>query len=228
MTRTVLVVGSSDGIGLAVARALTARGDRVIGISRSATPVPGMIHEIHDVASPDYMPSLARIDREHGPFDVCVYCAGIGSELELPDFSRETRVFDVNLTAAAATLAALAPGWIARRTGHFVGLSSLADCIYNPGAPSYSASKAAMSTYLVSMGLKLRPAGVSVTNVRFGFVDTKMAKAPIRPMMLTPERAAAHVLECLNRKPLQLTTPRMVAAFLGVVRVAQCLRVWAG
>jgi hypothetical protein len=78
------------------------------------------------------------------------------------------------------------------------------------------------------MGLRLRSAGVAVTNIRFGFVDTKMAKAPFRPMMMTPERAAAHVLSCLVRKPLQLSTPRSVAAFLRVVRFAQSLRVWVG
>ena len=44
-------------------------------------------------------------------------------------------------------------------------------------APSYSASKAGLSSWLGGLALALRPRGVHVTNVRLGFVDTKMAKA---------------------------------------------------
>jgi NAD(P)-dependent dehydrogenase (short-subunit alcohol dehydrogenase family) len=227
MPRTVLVIGNSDGIGAAVTRALIGRGDRVVGISRSPAP-PGSAadHEVHDVAAPDFGACLERIVREKGPFDACVYCAGIGSELRPPDFSGEARVFEVNLTAMVRTVGVLVPVWLAAGRGHFVGLSSLADSVLNPGAPSYSASKAGFSNYLVAIGLRLRRQGIHVTNIRFGFVDTKMAKAPIKPLMMTPERAARHVLRCLDHKPLQLSAPKVAAAVLHAVRLVQAVRVW--
>ena len=228
MQRAVLVVGSSDGIGRAVAAALAARGDRVFGISRSPTPVPDVRFAVQDVTAQDYRRCLDRVLREEGPFDACVFCVGVGSELQLPDVSHEAEVFEVNLTAMVVTLQMLLPQWIERRRGHFLGLSSLADAIYNPGAPSYSASKAGFSNYLVSMGLKLRKHGVSVTNVRFGFVDTKMARAPVKPLMMTPARAAEHVLRCLERRPLQYSAPKVVVVCLQAVRIAQTLRVWMG
>jgi short-subunit dehydrogenase len=183
---------------------------------------------VQDVTAQDYRRCLDRVLREEGPFDACVFCVGVGSELQLPDVSHEAEVFEVNLTAMVVTLQMLLPQWIERRRGHFLGLSSLADAIYNPGAPSYSASKAGFSNYLVSMGLKLRKHGVSVTNVRFGFVDTKMARAPVKPLMMTPARAAEHVLRCLERRPLQYSAPKVVVVCLQAVRIAQTLRVWMG
>jgi hypothetical protein len=46
-------------------------------------------------------------------------------------------------------------------------------------APSYHASKAGSSNYLGGLASALKTKGVHVTNVRFGFVDTKMAKGDV-------------------------------------------------
>jgi short-subunit dehydrogenase len=236
MSRKVLIIGNSDGIGAAVTRALVACGDRVVGISRSPSPLgaAGPRHVIHDVASP-LLGELLRLLLEEeggkepakeGGFDACIYCAGIGSQLTLPDLSNESRVFDVNLTGMVRTFEVLAPYWIERGKGHFIGLSSLADDIYSTDAPSYSASKAGFSNYLLSMGLKLRSQNVFVTNIRFGFVDTKMAKSPRRPLMMTADQAAKHVLRCLDQRPLQLSVPKAVGAVAHALRLAQSLRIW--
>ena len=236
MPRKILIIGNSDGIGAAITRALVARGDRVVGISRSPSPLgpSGPVTKSRMSASPLLGELLRRLLREEGGheriagggFDACIYCAGIGSQLTLPDLSNESRVIDVNLTGMVRTLEVLAPYWIGRGNGHFIGLSSLADDFYSSDAPSYSASKAGFSNYLLSMGLKLRPHNVAVTNVRFGFVDTKMAKSPMRPLMMTPEQAATHVLRCLDRRPMQLSVPKLVGAVVHGLRLAQSLRIW--
>jgi short-subunit dehydrogenase len=172
MPQKILLVGNSDGIGTAVTRrGLLAQGDRVVGISRSSSPLGwiGPRHIVQDIAAPEYPQVLQTLLAEEGPFDACIFCAAIGSRLTLPDLSQEARLVDVNFTSMVRTLAALAPGWLERRQGHFIGLSSLADNYYNADSPSYTASKAGFSHYLVSMGLKLRSHGVYITNIRFGF-----------------------------------------------------------
>ena len=228
MAKRILIIGNSDGIGAAVTTALLARGEDVVGVSRSLSPLgdDGPRHEVMDVTDAAYPALLERLVRDDDPFDACIYCVGVGSELELSDLSREAGVFQVNLTAMVRTLEVLTPHWLQRGGGHFVGLSSLADVLLNPGAPSYSASKAGFSNYLLGIGLRLRQHGVAVTNVRFGFVDTKMVKALKKPLMMTPDRSAEHVLRCLETRPLQLSVPRSVAAFVRVARCVQTLRVW--
>ena len=104
---------------------------------------------------------------------------------------------------------------------------SLADSFYNSEAPSYSASKAGFSHYLLSMALRLRDSGIRVTNIRFGFVDTKLAQASRKPLMITTEAATGHVLRCLDKRPMQLSVPKLAAAFVQGVRWMQTLRLWA-
>jgi len=226
VAKTHLIIGNSDGIGAAVTSLLTARGDRIVGVSRSPASVEdGLIsHYVQDVSAPGYFDLLTTL--VHHGFDTCIYCAGVGSLLKLPDVSRESLVFEVNVVAMVRTLEALLPVWLEQRRGHFIALSSLADDFYNSGAPSYSASKAAMSNYLLSMGLKLRKSGIALTNVRFGFVDTKMANAPFKPMMMTRDAAAAKVVRCLDTRPLQFTSPKVMGAVVHLLRLAQSIRVW--
>ena len=78
-----------------------------------------------------------------------------------------------------------------------------------------------------SLGLKLRPLGIAVTNVRFGFVDTKMAKSTKKPMMMTADAAARHILRCLDTRPLQFTRPKLIGFLVHLMRWAQSIRVWA-
>ena len=93
-------------------------------------------------------------------------------------------------------------------------------------APSYSASKAGFSNYLLSMALRLRGTGIGVTNIRFGFVDTKMAQSPSKPLMITPTAAARHVVKCLDKRPMQLSVPKLAAAVTWAIGCLHSLRVW--
>jgi short-subunit dehydrogenase len=228
MASKILVIGNSDGIGAAVTRALLARGDHVVGLSRSPSPLgpDGPLHVVQDISAPEYPQVLQTLLAEEGPFEVCIFCAAIGSELRLPDFSHEAHVIDVNFTAMVRTLTALTPGWLHRKKGHFIGLSSIADDFYNPDAPSYTASKAGFSNYLVSMALKLRSHGVFLTNIRFGFVDTKLPKAVRKPLMMSADRAALHIIRCLETHPIQLSVPKLAGAAIHAIRLMQSLRVW--
>jgi len=228
LNRNILIIGNSDGIGAAVTRALIAQGDQVVGISRSPSPLgpDGPKHFVQDISAPDYPETLHRIIVEDGPFDTCIFCAAIGSGLKLPDLSQEAHVIQVNLTAMVHTLAGLLPSWLNGGRGHFIGLSSLADDFYNADAPSYTASKAGFSNYLVSMALKLKSQGIHVTNIRFGFVNTKLPKASWKPLMMTANQAAAHVIRCLTTKPMQLSIPKILGLALHGIRWLQSLRVW--
>ena len=117
--------------------------------------------------------------------DLCIYCAGIGELLDISNMEPEVGIFDVNLTGMVKTAACVIPSMAKSGKGHFIGLSSVADEMLSPEAPSYHASKAGFSNYLEGLALALKSKGVSVSNVRFGFVDTKMAKGDIKPFMIT-------------------------------------------
>jgi short-subunit dehydrogenase len=204
-----LLVGNSDGIGLEVTRRLIANGWDVSGISRSASPVevPSYRHYVADVASPEY-PELLRRLADEDAFELCGYFAGIGELVDLADMRREVEVVDVNLMGMVRTVAGVVPGMVERGSGHFIGVSSLADELLSAEAPSYHASKAGFSSYLGCLALALEPEGVAVTNVRFGFVDTKMAKGDRKPLMMSVARSADHIERCLRTRPRVHVAPR--------------------
>ena len=92
-------------------------------------------------------------------------------------------------------------------------------------APAYNASKAALSSYVEGLSLALRGTGVALTNVRLGFVDTKMAKASAKPVMITADAAAKLVMRALERRPVRLTHPLSMAALVWLVAVATWVKI---
>ena len=220
-----LIVGASTGIGLALARRLTSQGWAVTGLARSAAGFAHehYVHVVADVRADTYRNVLAELPVP----DVCIYSTGIGFELDLAQITRESDVFTTNLTGMVITAEVLLPKMTAARAGHFIGISSQADRMHNKDAPSYSASKAGMSLYLESLALFCRPYGVAVTNVRFGFVDTAMAKASgPKPFMVTADRAAQVIEACIRRRPIRKTFPWRMAAIVWLIRWPARIRVW--
>jgi short-subunit dehydrogenase len=205
-----LFIGNSDGIGLAATRRLLTDGWHIAGISRSESPVkdPRYNHRVENVVSGHYPELLENLAAEFS-FDLCIYFAGIGEILNLKDMRNEPEIIDVNLTGMVRTAAVVVPKMVGMGKGHFIGISSFADELLSAEAPSYHASKAGFSNYLGGLALALKPSGVFVTNVRFGFVDTKMAKGDVRPFMMSIDRAVDHLLFCMKKKPVRYTAPRI-------------------
>ncbi len=218
------VVGSSDGIGFATAQALLAEGWEVVGVSRGASALSHAhyTHLIADVTSDDYRRLLR--ERSAEPFQAVIYCAGIGEALTLDDLSRDLRVLEVNLMAAVSTAAIVLPGMIAARRGSLIVLSSLADVLVSSEYPSYGASKAALSSYFDGIGTALRSSGVAVSYIRFGFVDTKLAKARTRPLMVSRQVAAGVVLRTLRTGQRRVSFPVRMALLVNVLRFFQSVK----
>jgi len=207
--KKILVIGNSDGIGLATTRLLLQQGWSVTGLSRRASPIsdPGYQHTVLDVSAAELRAVLSELQTSRGPFDVCLYCAGIGEPLVIPELAPEVQTVEVNLVAPLVVAEVLLPAMVQAHAGHLIVLSSMADSVLMPTAPAYGASKAGLSSYFESLGLRLRRRGVAVTNIRFGFVDTKMAKAKQRPFQVSVERAAAVVMRALRQRPLRISYP---------------------
>jgi len=211
-----LLIGNSDGIGLATTRLLPEAGWQVAGVSRSESRVENSsyAHVICDVRAPEYPDRLQAALEVVEAIDLCIYFAGIGELLNVTSMDSEKEIFEVNLMGMVRTVTLVIPRMVERGAGHGIGLPSVADNLVSWQAPSYHASKAGFSNYLAGLAMALGPRGVHVTNVRFGFVDTKMAKGEVRPLMMSTERAARHILTCIEKKPACYTAPWMIIPLL--------------
>lgn len=215
-----LIVGNSSGIGFELTSRLLFGGWKVLGISRSGSTIAGerYTHLVMDVTDPEYVRTLED-SLEDFEVDLCVYCAGVGELLDTDNMAEEIHVFDVNLMGMVRTASVVVPSMVIRGTGHFMGLSSVADELISAAAPSYHASKAGFTSYLTGLAAALKPGGISVTSVRFGFVDTKMAKGDVRPFMMSVEKAADHLEKCIRRRPVRYTAPLTVVPLIKLRRL---------
>jgi NAD(P)-dependent dehydrogenase (short-subunit alcohol dehydrogenase family) len=98
-------------------------------------------------------------------------------------------------------------------------LSSIADAFPDAGAPSYNASKAGVSYYWEGLGLALltQKSKVKISNIRFGFVDTKMAISSVKPFMISPEAASKFILEIVDKPRLRASKPLIMACVVKMV-----------
>jgi short-subunit dehydrogenase len=212
MKSRALIIGNSDGIGLDVTKELLKRSWEITGISKSGSPIEDLSYE-HieaDVQENEYLFELKSVLEKNDPIELCIFCAGIGELLDPVNMQNEVKIVEVNLLGMVRTASYVIPMMVKRGRGHFIGLSSVADEMLSPEAPSYHASKAGFSNYLEGLALALKPKGVHVSNVRFGFVDTKMAKGDVKPFMMGVDRATRHLMSCIEKKPIRYTAPRIV------------------
>jgi short-subunit dehydrogenase len=222
---TTLLTGAAHGIGRATAIALARKGVPVGLIDRDADALADLSQMLKDegatsvaTAAADVtdraqlLAAVASLSAELGPFEVLVACAGIGTITLVPDLDTPTlrRMLDVNLVGVAHSIEAVLPGMIERCQGHIVGIASMAGYRGFPWMISYSASKAALISYLEAMRPGLRRRGVTVTTVCPGFVRTKMCadfpyQRPIK--MIEPEEAARHLVRAVERRPRNCVFP---------------------
>src|SRR5690606_12058813 len=120
MARSVLITGGNRGIGLAIARELSAAGDAVAVTYRSGEPPEGLFGVRCDVTSAEEVDAaFEKVEAEQGPVEVLVANAGITRDTLLPMMKEETftEVIDTNLTGAYRVAKRAVKGMLRMRRG---------------------------------------------------------------------------------------------------------------
>lgn len=180
--RSVLVTGGNRGIGLAIARAFVANGDKVAITYRSGEVADGLLGvkaDVTDSASVDE--AFKVVEAAHGPVEVLVANAGITRDTLLLRMSESdfADVVDTNLTGAFRVVQRAAKGMMRLRRGRVVLISSVTGLYGAPGQINYSASKAGLVGIARSLTRELGSRNITANVVAPGFVNTDMtAKLP--------------------------------------------------
>jgi NAD(P)-dependent dehydrogenase (short-subunit alcohol dehydrogenase family) len=187
---TVLITGTSKGIGLATALAFGRAGHKVAATMRN----PDQTTELSTVASKEKLPitvyamdvdsdasvreGIALINREEGPLDVLVNNAGIermGSVEEL-SLNAYRAVMETNYFGVIRCTQAVLPAMTKRGSGCIINIASVAGRIASPAMSAYSASKFALESLTEILAQEVKAKGIRVAIVEPGIIDTEMAR----------------------------------------------------
>jgi 3-oxoacyl-[acyl-carrier protein] reductase len=175
--RSVLVTGGNRGIGLAIARAFAAAGDRVTVTYRSGEPPEGLAGVRCDVTDPASVDAaFDEVEASQGPVEVLVANAGVTRDQLIMRMSEEdfALVVDTNLAGSWRVAKRASKGMLRLRRGRVVFISSVVGLLGSAGQSNYAASKAGLVGLARSLARELGSRGITFNVVAPGFVETDM------------------------------------------------------
>jgi NAD(P)-dependent dehydrogenase (short-subunit alcohol dehydrogenase family) len=217
--KRVFLTGSSSGIGLAIAKILSARGDKVWGTSRNPARMLKLpnLHPVQlDLSDPNSIEQAFNTAlSEAGSFDVVINNAGSGhfgaaehlSDAEIQDQFQILLFGHLQLLRLA--LAAM------RVHGHglIINVTSLASRLPVPFMSAYNAAKSAMAAFTMSIQLELADSKVRIVDLEPGDISTAFNDAVTRSSHGDPQYEAklSKTWEAIDRNMKAAPKPDLVA-----------------
>ena len=189
--RTVLITGGGSGIGAGLAAALHAKGAQVIIAGRTrerldaiAARHPSMVVEVVDVAEAEQVAAFAeRVAARWPHLDTVVNNAAIQTLLdfhEAVDPELITREIDVNLKGLILVANAMLPLLRRQPKATLINVGSGLGYVPLVAAPVYSATKAAVHSFTISLRRQLANTPVSVVELIPPVVETDLHRGQTR------------------------------------------------
>ena len=226
--KTAWITGASTGIGREIALQLAASGVRIAASARSAEKLaslgPDIIAiplDVTDAAA--CSAAVAEIESRLGPIDLVVLGAGTYTPVAIDDLdpARFAHMMDTNYMGVVNCVAALAPGMMARGSGHLSWIASAAGYVGLPKAAAYGPTKAALINLAESLAPEMGLKGVSVSVINPGFVETPLTAQNDFPMpfLMKADDAARRTIAGLAAGKFEIAYPRRFVAILKALRL---------
>jgi len=221
---TVLILGATSDMAIALARHLGAKGHNLQLAARNAEHVLSLKKDIEiknkvtveNIAfdALDYDSHYEAYQRLSVKPDVAIVVFGYLGEHQtgIKDWKECHKIIDTNYTGAVSILNVIANDFESRRAGTIVGISSVAGDRGRMSNYLYGSAKAGLTAYLSGLRNRLFHSGVHVMTVKPGFVDTKMTEGLPLPAPLTAQPEAV--------------AKRIYSALLGKKNVVYVLPIW--
>jgi acetoacetyl-CoA reductase len=191
--RLAVVTGGTGGIGTAICRRLTREGCRVVATChpseeeqlagwREAMAAEGLEigTALGDVSSAeDAARMMAEIEKQHGPVDILVNCAGITRDTTMKRMQAEQwdEVIATNLNSVFYVTKPVWAGMLSRGFGRIVNISSINGQRGQFGQVNYAAAKAGMHAVTMTLAQEGASRNVTVNTVSPGYVKTALTDA---------------------------------------------------
>ena len=222
--KVAVVTGGSDGIGKALVQLLLTQGAKVATCGRNhdklyqlkaSHPNDDLFIQTADVSKEqDCNQFIDAVIKAYGKIDILINNAGISMRAEFAETDIETikRVMDINFWGTVYCSKRALPHILATK-GTIVGISSVAGFRGLPGRTGYSASKAAVNSFLEVLRTELLETGTNVMWVCPGFTTSNIRNVALNkdakpqgetPMdegsMMSAEECSQHILNAIEKR----------------------------
>jgi 3-hydroxybutyrate dehydrogenase len=226
--KTALVTGSTSGIGLAIARALTAEGAKVTlnGFGDPAEIAKlqeelGAGYSGHDLTRPEEIETMMR---EAGDVDILVNNAGMQHVAPVDEFpvDRWNLILALNLTAAFHTTRLALPAMKRKGWGRIINTASAHSLVASPNKSAYVAAKHGISGFSKTVALEVATFGITSNCISPGYVWTPLVEGQIPDQMksrnMTREQVMNDVLLAAQPTKKFVTVDQVAALALFLCR----------
>lgn len=222
--KRILIIGATSAIASACARLWAAQGASLFLVGRNAGKLEALAADlsvrgasaahtwrmdVNDVPAHPAMVEAAA--RALGGFDVALIAHGTRPDQAAceKDARLALNEFATNGTSVIALLTILANRFEHQRSGAIGVITSVAGDRGRPSNYVYGSAKAALSAYCEGLRARLFKAGVSLTDVRPGFVMTPMTEGLSLPALLVaaPDAVGRRIVAGIERRADVLYTP---------------------
>jgi short-subunit dehydrogenase len=219
----VFLTGASSGIGAALARRYAVPGAVLGLVARRREVLEELARELRgkgaavhlhpaDVAETEAVGQAARAFLEAaGGVDLVVANAGVGirSALHEGDAASVARMMQINVIGVTNTIIPFVPAMLFQKSGTLVAVGSMAGHRALPGRAAYSASKAAVTTFMDGLRMELHGSGVHAMTICPGFVRTPMTAVldGKLPFAVGADEAAEDMVAAIARRDRTFTFP---------------------
>ena len=225
--KSALVTGAANGIGLAVAQALSAQGVRVLMADidetrgqAEALTLPNALFQRADMASrEDCRALVARAEKEWGRLDILINNAGLQHVSPVEEFpeDRWEHLIRVMLIGPFLLTRYALPLMYARGWGRIINISSLHGLVASPYKSAYISAKHGLMGLTKTVALEAAEKGVTVNAVCPAYVRTPLVEKQIADQARVHGISEAEVVEKIMLAPAavkRLLEPREVAAYV--------------
>lgn len=208
--KRIIIIGASSGIGQKLAE-LYAKEGHLVGITGRRQELlqrikssfsQNIITACFDVTAPESRQHLEQLISEIGGMDVFVYNAGFGDPSAQLIDATEIETTKTNVLGFVTLTSFAFSFFVQQGHGQIAVTSSIAAIRGNSWTPAYSASKAFLSNYAEGLNMKAArlKQNIVVTDIKPGFVKTKMAKGHGQFWVASADKAASQIKTAIDKK----------------------------
>lgn len=215
---TIIITGTSTGIGFTLAEFFGKKGHRVYGLSRKNveseffTTIPTDITDNSQVLN-----AVSEILKKEERIDVLINNAGMGMVGSVEDSSQEEiiKLFNLNLVGSVQMMSAVLPTMRSQKTGKIINISSIGSEMGLPFRGFYSASKSALDKVTEAIRYEVSPWNIQVCTLHLGDIKTRIAENRVRTKVSAPyQNIFEKVYSQMNSHVDEGTEPTDVAVYI--------------